>query len=156
MDYEIVELKEKTAAVISARTSNASPEMGEVIGGLWKRFYSPEIAGALKNRTDEYALGIYTEYDSDEKGAYTAAVGCAVSSADGLPEGMRAITIPAGKYAVFSITGELDAQQQLAALQKLWQELWSMDLRRAFSCDFEEYRSADPNRADIRVYIGLK
>lgn len=34
-----------------------------------------------------------------------------------------AITIPAGRYAVFSITGELDAQQQLAALRKLWQEL---------------------------------
>lgn len=156
MDYEIVELKEKNAAVISARTSNASPEMGEVIGGLWKRFYSPEIAGALKNRADEYALGIYTEYDSDEKGAYTAAVGCAVSGTDGLPEGMRAITIPAGRYAVFSITGGLDTQQQLAALRKLWQELWSMNLGRAFSCDFEEYRSADPNRADIRVYIGLK
>jgi len=31
-----------------------------------------------------------------------------------------------------------------------------MDLDRAYVCDFEEYRSADPKFADIRVYIGLK
>lgn len=156
MNYEIVELKEKTAAVLTARTNNSSPEMGAVIGGLWQKFYSEGIFNAVPNRTDAYALGMYTEYSSDEKGDYTAAVGCAVSDADGLPGGMRAIKIPAGKYAVFTITGGMDTTEQLAAIQKLWQELWGMDLDRAFSCDFEEYRSADPKFADIRVYIGLK
>ncbi len=156
MNYEIVELKEKTAAVLTARTNNASPEMGAVIGGLWQKFYSEGIYNSVKNRIDAYALGLYTEYASDEKGDYTAAVGCAVNSAEGLPEGMSVIKIPAGKYAVFSITGEMDTAEQLAAIQKLWQELWDMDLDRSYICDFEEYRSADPKLADIKVYIGLK
>ncbi len=155
MNYEIVELKEKTVAVLTARTNNASPEMGSVIGGLWQKFYSAEIVPAIKNRADSYALGIYTEYSSDEKGDYTAAVGCEITGEASLPAEMKTIKIPAGKYAEFSITGEMDTAEQLAALQKLWQELWSMELDRTYICDFEEYRSADPKLADIRVYIGL-
>ena len=156
MNYEIVELKEKTVAVLTARTNNASPEMGNIIGGLWQKFYSAEIVPAIKNRADSYALGIYTEYSSDEKGDYTAAVGCEIIGETELPNGMKTIKIPAGKYAEFSIKGEMDTAEQLAALQKLWQELWSMELDRTFICDFEEYRSADPKLADIHVYIGLK
>lgn len=156
MNYEIIEQKERIAAVLTARTNNSSPEMGAVIGGLWQKFYSHEIFPNVKNRLDDYALGIYTEYSSDEKGDYTAAVGCAVTSSYGLPETMKTIKIPAGKYAVFSITGKMDTAEQLDAIQRLWQELWRMDLNRAYICDFEEYRSADPKYADIRVYIGLK
>lgn len=33
MEYEIVTLDEKTAVGITARTNNASPDMGAVIGG---------------------------------------------------------------------------------------------------------------------------
>lgn len=156
MNYEIVELKEKTVAVLTARTNNASPEMGQIIGGLWQKFYSAEIVPAIKNRADSYALGIYTEYSSDEKEDYTAAVGCEITEEASLPAEMKIIKIPAGKYAEFSITGEMDTAEQLAALQKLWQELWSMGLDRTFICDFEEYRSADPKLADIHIYIGLK
>lgn len=156
MNYEIVELREKTVAVLTARTNNASPEMGQIIGGLWQKFYSAEIVPAIKNRADSYAFGIYTEYSSDEKGDYTAAVGCEIIGETELPSEMKTIKIPAGKYAEFSITGEMDTAEQLAALQKLWQELWGMELDRAYICDFEEYRSADPKLADIHVYIGLK
>ena len=35
MKYEIVELKEKSVAGLSVRTSNLSPDMPKIIGGLW-------------------------------------------------------------------------------------------------------------------------
>ena len=35
MDYEVITLKEKTAAGVSVRTSNGDPDMGEKIEGLW-------------------------------------------------------------------------------------------------------------------------
>ncbi|GFI45127.1 hypothetical protein IMSAGC019_00437 [Lachnospiraceae bacterium] len=35
MEYEIVTLEEKTVAGIAARTNNAAPDMGSVIGSLW-------------------------------------------------------------------------------------------------------------------------
>lgn len=71
MQYKIVELEEKTVVGISARTSNSAPDMGEVIGGLWQKFYSPGCCALIGNRSDAYALGIYTDYESDEKGSYT-------------------------------------------------------------------------------------
>ena len=37
MHYEIVELREAQVAGFTARTNNASPDMGTVIGGLWQR-----------------------------------------------------------------------------------------------------------------------
>ena len=39
MKYELVTLKEKTAAAVYARTNNLAPDMGTVIGGLWKQFF---------------------------------------------------------------------------------------------------------------------
>ncbi len=156
MKYKIVELEEKTVAALTARTNNASPEMTGVIGGLWQKFYSPNCCPKLQNRADAYALGMYTDYADDENGDYTAAVGCAVITAEGLPDGFEVITVPKGKYAEFVIEGDMDTNAQLAALGALWQEIWQTGLNRSFICDFEEYRSADPQRADVHVFIGIK
>ena len=62
MDYDIVELKEKTVAGLAARTNNLSPDMGAVIGGLWKRFYGEGIYGQLKHKVNGKAMGIYSDY----------------------------------------------------------------------------------------------
>lgn len=57
MEYEIVTLEKKTAVGISARTNNASPDMGAVIGGLWNRFYNEGIYAAIPKKADAKALG---------------------------------------------------------------------------------------------------
>ena len=155
MQYKIVTLQEKTVAGLSARTNNLSPQMGEIIGGLWKSFYSEDCYPAITNRIGSSSFGIYTDYADDEKGDYTVLAACEVSAAEDLPDGVVVRKIPSGKYAVFSITGEMDMQTQFAEINKLWQEIWQMKLDRNFICDFEEYRSADPKNADVSVYIGL-
>ena len=76
MKYEIVTLNEKIAVGISARTNNLSPDMGAVIGGLWKRFYQEGVYASIPEKTDGKALGIYTDYAGDEKSDYTAIVAC--------------------------------------------------------------------------------
>ena len=43
MEYEIVELKEKTVFGLSTRTNNQAPDMGAVIGGMWERFFTQGI-----------------------------------------------------------------------------------------------------------------
>lgn len=151
MNYEIVNLKEKNVVGLSARTNNTSPEMGKVIGGLWQKFYSPEICPKIKNRANQKALGIYTDYDSDENGDYTVAVMCEVTEASELPEGTEERKIPAGRYAKFVVKGNM-----VTAVREFWQELWNTDLNRAFVCDFEEYQNADPENAEIHIYISLK
>lgn len=99
MDYEIVELQEKKVTGLLARTRNDAPDMQQVIGGLWDRFYSKGIYEAIPGKISGKSLGIYTGYDVS--GNYDVIVGCETVSGDGVPEGAVLKTIPAGKYARF-------------------------------------------------------
>ncbi len=151
MNYEIINLDEKTVAGYCARTNNTSPDMGQVIGGLWQKFYSDKGYPLIPNKTNSKALEIYTDYDNDEKSDYTVMVSCEVNDISNLPEYFNVIKIPAGKYAKFIVKGNM-----ITAVAQFWQELWKMDLPRSFVCDFEEYQNADPENAEIHIYIGLK
>ncbi len=149
MDYEIVFLEEKNVVGFSARTNNSSPEMGAVIGGLWQRLYLPENFTKITNRENEKALGIYTDYSSDEYGDYTVMTAFEVKNDAGQVD-FEFRKIPAGRYAKFVVKGNM-----LTAVQEFWQKLWHMELERSFICDFEEYQNADAENAEIHIYISL-
>lgn len=151
MDYEEVKLEKKLVAALCARTSNASPEMSEVIGGLWQKFYSPDCYPKITAKANAKAVGIYTDYENEEKGEYTAAVGCEVTGETEMPAGISFVTIPEGKYAKFIVKGNM-----ITAVREFWQQLWGMDLNRSYICDFEEYQNSDPENAEIHIYIGVK
>ena len=151
MDYEIVTLPEKKAAGITARTNNHAPDMGSVIGGLWERFYARGIYDSIPADRRGRVLGIYSNYESDENDDYDMTAACEVTDTAGIPEHLSLCTIPAGRYAKF--LGKGDVQQGLG---QFWTELWSLDLKRAFRADFEEYHGMEGKDAEIYVYIGLK
>ncbi|MBT9776073.1 AraC family transcriptional regulator [Clostridium sp. MCC353] len=151
MTYEIVELAEKTVVGLEARTNNGDESMGMVIGGLWQKFYGAGIYEGIQDKTNGRSLGIYTEYEGDETSDYTFLVACEVNRAEDMPEGTVVKTIPAGKYARFIVKGHVQK-----AVMEFWQELWKMDLPRAFGSDFEEYQDGDMENAEIHIYIGLK
>lgn len=151
MQYEIVTLNEKIMAGFSGRTNNTSPDMSRVISGLWQRLYAEHGCMKLKNRVNDKAMGIYTDYAGDHLDDYTVFVGCEVSDTESVPNEMQTLRIPAGQYAKFIIYGNM-----VTAVSDFWQELWKMNLNRSFICDFEEYQNADPEHAEIHIYIGLK
>lgn len=150
MDYEIVSLEEKIAVGISERTNNASPDMGAVIGGLWNRFFNDGVYASIPHKTNQKALGIYTQYEGDEKADYTAMAACetAQDPETGVYDVCR---IPAGRYAKFVIHGD-----KVQAVAAAWQEIWKMDLPRIFQCDFEEYQDDNMENAEIHIYVGLR
>jgi len=151
MNYEIVILDEKEVVGLSARTNNTAPDMGIVIGSLWERFYQEGIYTAIQDKKNDKALGIYTDYEGNEKDDYTIIVACEVDKTQNIPHGTIKRIIPAGKYAKFIVKGDMHK-----AVTKFWQELWCMDLPRSFVCDFEEYQNSDMEDAEIHIYIGLK
>ena len=65
MNYEIVELKEKTIVGFAGRTSNDDPKMGAVISGLWQKLYTPENVSGTRNRDNTYAIGLYSDYEKE-------------------------------------------------------------------------------------------
>ena len=143
MNYEIVELKEKTIVGFAARTSNEDPQMGAIIGDLWKQLYTPENTEKIQNRVNAYAIGLYSDYDKE---GYQVTAGFEVSDAKS-GNGFAVKTIPAGRYAKFSVHGDM-----IEAVANSWKEIWETPLDRTFTGDFEEYLSQE----DIDIYIAIK
>lgn len=146
MNYEIVELKEKKVVGLSAVTSNGAPDMGTVIGGLWAGLYEGGVSERIRNKVNAYAIGLYSDYSGEN---YTVTVGNEVSAVEN--EDLAVKIIPAGRYAKFSVHGNM-----VTDVAKAWDEIWNMDLDRSFAADFEEYLNSDSDHADIDLYIALK
>ena len=146
MKYEIVELKEKIVVGVSAITSNDATDMGDVIAGLWEKLYKDGVNNSIKNKVNEFAIGLYSDYSGDQ---YTVTAGNEVSVAEN--DELTVKIIPAGKYAKFSVHGDM-----VTAVAEAWYKIWEMDLDRSFTGDFEEYLNSDWENGDIDIYIALK
>lgn len=61
--------------------------------------------------------------------------------------------IPKGKYAKFVIVG--DVQKSVG---EAWSKIWSMNLKRKYTCDFEEYQNntEDMQNQEIHIYIAIE
>ena len=146
MEYQIVELQERTVVGLGTRVKNDAPDMVEKIGNVWNQFMSEGLQ-KLHVALGTPTFGIYTNYDWAE-GSYDMIAAC---QSDVCPEEFRKVTIPAGKYAKFSFRG--DVKQATA---DMWGKIWNEPLPRACAVDFEEYSSVDFNgQGDISIYIGL-
>lgn len=146
MNYEIVNLKEKIVVGVSATTSNDDPNMGRIIGNLWTELYQGEVNLKIKNKVNEYAIGLYSDYTQN---GYTVTAGNEVSKYENDEYTVK--IIPAGRYAKFSVQGDMQK-----AVADAWDEIWKMDLDRSFTADFEEYLNSDFSNAKIDIYIALK
>lgn len=143
MNYEIVELKEKKIVGFKARTSNDSPEMKTIIGSLWQKLYDPSNMTKVSNRANTYAIGLYSDYEGDE---YDVTVGFEVNEVSADAD-LTVKVIPAGKYAKFSVHGDM-----VEAVGAAWGEIWATPLDRTYTGDFEEYTTME----DIDIYIAIK
>ncbi|SMP65169.1 GyrI-like domain-containing protein [Anoxynatronum buryatiense] len=146
MNYQIVTLAEKTVVGVSAVTGNNDPKMGEIISGLWEKLYQGGVNATIKNKVNDHAIGLYSDYTEDQ---YCVTAGNEVSKAAN--DELTVKTIPAGKYAKFSVHGHM-----VTAVAEAWGEIWKLDLDRSFTGDFEEYLNSDWEEADIDIYIALK
>lgn len=150
MNYEIVNLEQKTVAGIKIRTSNSSPSMTREIGETWQKFYEQGIYASIPGKVNGKAIGLYTNYENDVNGEYDVLVCCEVSGTENLPDGLATKVIPAGKYAKFTVQGNMEA------VGACWGEIWQTKLDRNFDCDFEEYQESDDmEHMEVYTYISL-
>ena len=149
-----------TVVGISARTTNAQERSGRgVVGKMWQRFISEQLLEKIPDRADSSILALYTNYDSDANGAYTFVIGAKVTSAGKIPSGMIAVKVPAGKYRVLTT----DRGPTVQVVPEAWARIWSLSKsqlggERAYKTDFELYgpRAADPQNAEVQIYVGIK
>jgi predicted transcriptional regulator YdeE len=147
-------------AGIQARTTNVAELTGQgKIGPLWKRFFTEDIPDKIHGRKNNYMYAVYSNYESDEYGAYDLLIGVEVTSVENLPEGFSFSAIATGRYAV--VTTEKGLVTEM--VPGTWKEIWQMPReemggKRAFLTDYEIYGSqaTDPRNAVVDIYIGLE
>ena len=154
MGPKLVQHEGGTAVGPDVRTRNRDemqPGTGR-IPSLWERFFREGIASRLQGRRQpETRVGVYSEYDSDHTGYYTLMAGMLTEPTASVPEGMKKVTIPVGRYLVFRAEGEMPA-----ALIESWIAIWkyfgdASEVKRKYSVDFELYQAARL----VDIYISI-
>ena len=153
MKYEIVELEEKIITGIRIKTTNQDGKAMQDIGMTWQKLFTDGIYEKIPNKINGKTIGLYTEYEGDYTKPYTFIAGAEVSREEQSGEKIESTIISKGKYAKFIIIG--DVQNSVG---QAWQEIWNMNLKRKFTCDFEEYQnnSKDMQKQEIHIYIAIE
>lgn len=153
MKYQIVELEEKIILGLRIKTSNQDGKAIQDIGATWQKLFVEGIYEKIPNKVNGKTIGLYTEYEGDYTKPYVFIAGAEVSQSVEVNKEIESIVIPKGKYARFIITG--DVQNSVG---QAWQEIWQMDLKRKYTCDFEEYQnnSEDMQKQEIHIYIAIE
>ena len=166
MTSQIKELPEAIACKgISVRTTNHAEISHETakLGRLWQKFYQ-NYMGDLPVGKDIY--GIYHNYESaDLVGAFDVVAGWEVVNEQAQPDNaafantsnLVTMTIPAGKYLVFSETGNMPN-----TVMNAWENAWeyfnapNCEYTRTFNVDFEHYIDGNLEYGQVDVYIGIE
>lgn len=150
--FQLIGLAERTTNIAEITNKGKIPI-------IWDRFYKEGADQKIEHQENPTeTLALYSDYTSDFTGEYTFSIGKIVTHFENVPENMKHFNVPAAKYAVFtteigSVTDEVP---------KAWSQIWKWfeksDLERTYSGDFECYneRSADPNKAQVDIYIAIK
>lgn len=124
---------------------------GGGLGPLWRNFMA-ETDQLLPGDPDRSTIFcVYTDYESDENGAYKVILGRSVIDANvSVPHGLERIDIDGSQYLVFHA---LDRNPE--SVREAWSRVHSYfrnnaNQRRAFTIDFDRY---GPNGVDLYVAI---
>ena len=144
--FDIVGIKTRTTNDGSAATD---------IPALWNRLMTENIAAKIENKIDGTIYCLYTGYEGDHTKPYDVILGYRVSDISSVPSDFTHLHVPASKTSKFTAKGSLVKGE---AVINTWMQIWSADLNRSFSVDYEVYdeRSADMNNAEVDIFISLK
>ena len=140
---------------IATETTNENGKAAADLSKLWTQFYSEDVPSKITNKESEEVYSIYTDYESDYTGKYTAVIGMKVNSLTEIPNGLIVREFKGGKYHKFSAKG-----QMLNAVVETCQEIWKKDkeLIRKYTADFEVYgeNSQRGENSEVEIYIATE
>jgi predicted transcriptional regulator YdeE len=149
-----------TVVGLQVRTTNANEMSGSgSIGQLWGKVMQGKALDEVPNRIGSDVLAIYSNYESDQNGAYDFLLGVRVRSADKVPNGLVVKQVHAGSFDVFNAEGTDPGDITL----NLWKQVWALEqsqtIVRAYRVDFEVHHSPatnDPKHAAVDLFISVK
>ena len=151
MEYEIVNITEKLLVGVGARTNNQSPNVTQIIGGLWQQLFGENLYLTMNQKKDDTTMCLYDHYEADWTGDYDVTIGCEVNTIEG-NEAYIVKHIQAGRYAKFILKGDMNQ-----VVPMFWNKLWQMkELKRSYKSDFEHYINNDVQNSEIHMYISIE
>jgi predicted transcriptional regulator YdeE len=150
MDYTLEKQQKKHFIGIEIRTNNQ--ECIPAMRGLWEKFYKEGLLEKIPHKVNSTIYALYTKYEGDFTKPYSYILGCEVSSLEEIPEGFIWQTVPAASYAVYTTKG-----QYPQGLTAAWHAIWKSTFKRAYTTDFEVYRTDfnPQTNPEVKVYIAL-
>lgn len=139
---------------ISVRTTNENGQAAKDIPALWSRFIAEDISAKIPGKTDQSIYCVYTDYEKDHTRPYTTILGCRVDDLKNIPAGMVGKAIHEQNYSLHTAMGNL----LQGAVYNEWVKIWSSDLSRTFTADFEVYgdKATNPENAAVDIFIAVK
>ena len=152
---DIVQIEPFNIIGISVRTSNKDGKSAEDMGQLWSTFFAQDITTKVPAKVSNDIYTIYTDYDTDHTGAYTAILGYKVATLEYIPDGLTGKAINADTYRKYSAQGKMPD-----AVVEKWMEIWRADknLNRKYSADLEVYGAAsqNPDQPIVDIFIAVQ
>lgn len=118
--FTIKKLPSKTVTGICRRTSSAGGKSLTDIAAVWTEFLKTDTSAKIKNRSLPPAMyAVYSDYAGDWRGEYSYLIGCGVTRAADIPEGLVVRKIPAHTYAIFTVKWQMP-DEVLAVWSMIW------------------------------------
>lgn len=148
---------------ISVRTSYCQ-ELDKMTGSIFpcvRQYFQESLFEKIPNRKKPgTTFCVYTDYESDHKGAYTYFIGEEVDFYDSpLSDSFVKLVIPPQNYVKFTTK----PAPMPDVIVKAWEKIWSLlpaDLggKRRYQTDFEIYdeRAADHQNIILDIYVGIE
>jgi predicted transcriptional regulator YdeE len=151
MNYTIIQHPGMLIAGIQTRIQD--PETAsDITAAFWDSFLAQDITAQLPTaiNSDEVAA---VHFDYDGAGGYSLLLGSIVESDLFIPQGIKCLTIPAQKYAVFNGVGPLPS-----IVDNTWAGIAQENIKRIFTYDVELYKDlfCDTKDHSIDFYIAIQ
>lgn len=154
VDVPAPEIKTRGAFRVMGIGARCSFENNSAIPGLWQTFNARE--GEVEDPVSWAAIGVCC--DGDGKGNFRYVAGYEVGPKTARPKGMDDVTVPAGRYAVFTHSGHIGDFAK--TVYTIWNKaLPDAGLEPRMAPDFELYDqrfNADTGRGEVEIWIPVR
>lgn len=147
---------DRDLVVVGLAVATSPGRAAQDIPAHWQRFMVEQVSARIPVRADDAGLYcVYCDYQSDHRGAYTMLLGHAVEPRALVPEGLRRVRIPAGRYAQLPFAGP--SQQAIYGAWGFLNERWDGRHQRRYIADFERYEAGamQPDHVSGQIAIGV-
>ncbi len=137
---------------IEVRTTNENGRARKDIGDLWTRFMTDGLQYKIPGKLSEDVYCVYTDYETDHTGWYTAVIGCRVSEPEIDTVWFTAL-VPAGNFRIYQPKGKFPD-----CVADTWMQIWQDGVTRNYLADYDLYKAGAKSfeETETEIHIGVK